>query len=30
MVMFKNEENGEGLKVIDDVETYVSKTGQIF
>lgn len=30
MIMFKNEENSEGLKIIEDVETYAEKTGQIF
>lgn len=28
--MFKNEENSEGLKILEDVETYAEKTGQIF
>lgn len=30
MVMFRNEENIEGLKVLEDVEVYAQKTGQTF
>lgn len=30
MVMFKNEENSEGMKVLEDVEVYAQKTGQTF
>jgi hypothetical protein len=28
--MFQNEENFEGLKVLDDVQSYAQQTGQIF
>ena len=30
MVMFKNSENSAGLKLLQDVEDYAQKTGQIF
>jgi hypothetical protein len=28
--MFKNEENSEGIKILEDVEVYAQKTGQTF
>jgi hypothetical protein len=30
MVIFQNLENSEGMKVLEDLQTYAGQTGQIF